>query len=417
MSETEIFIIKAKEVHDDKYDYSKVNYINSQTKVCIICPKHGEFWQTPYRHLEGRNCIKCAAFDRNKLRLSNNKDFIEKAKLIHKHNDGTQIFDYSKVNYSNSSTKVCIIDHRINPVTGNEFGEFWQTPNKHLSGRGNEKYSYVIERGINKRISKIEFIEKAKNVQKHSFDYTNTVINGTGRYLSFVSHDINPITGEEYGKMKQLMSHHLNGVTPKLIKSAENGINRRKTNKQFIFESKKKHGNKYDYSKTNYVKDNQEVCIICKEHGEFWQSPNKHLNYHGCPKCKTSKLQTKVRVLLENNNIEYIEECSRKTLKFIKDYRMDFYLPRYNLVIECQGGQHFYPVKRFGGTIAFELNKFRDKDKFEICKQNGINIVYFSEKKEFKDEYYNSELLNNIYSKENIFFNENSLFNYINNIS
>ena len=41
------FIIRAKEVHGDKYDYSKVEYVNNKTKVCIICPEHGEFWQRP----------------------------------------------------------------------------------------------------------------------------------------------------------------------------------------------------------------------------------------------------------------------------------------------------------------------------------------------------------------------------------
>ena len=56
---TESFIQKAKEIHSDKYDYSKVEYIGSQTKICIICPKHGEFWQRPADHLRGCGCWKC----------------------------------------------------------------------------------------------------------------------------------------------------------------------------------------------------------------------------------------------------------------------------------------------------------------------------------------------------------------------
>ena len=47
---TKEFITRAKEVHDDKYDYSKVVYVNSTTKVIIICPVHGEFPQTPGNH-------------------------------------------------------------------------------------------------------------------------------------------------------------------------------------------------------------------------------------------------------------------------------------------------------------------------------------------------------------------------------
>ena len=56
---TENFIERAKKIHGDKYDYSKVNCTNSYTKVCIICPKHGEFWQRPDKHLRGIGCPKC----------------------------------------------------------------------------------------------------------------------------------------------------------------------------------------------------------------------------------------------------------------------------------------------------------------------------------------------------------------------
>ena len=56
---TEEFIKRAREVHGDKYDYSKVEYVNSRTKICIICPKHGEFWQLPTGHLDGYGCPFC----------------------------------------------------------------------------------------------------------------------------------------------------------------------------------------------------------------------------------------------------------------------------------------------------------------------------------------------------------------------
>ena len=56
---TEQFIEKAQQIHGSKYDYSKVEYINAQEKVCIICPKHGEFWQLPTDHLDGHGCPCC----------------------------------------------------------------------------------------------------------------------------------------------------------------------------------------------------------------------------------------------------------------------------------------------------------------------------------------------------------------------
>lgn len=59
------FIEKARAKHGCKYDYSKVEYINNHTKVCIICPEHGEFWQTPNKHLSGQGCPKCALMPKN----------------------------------------------------------------------------------------------------------------------------------------------------------------------------------------------------------------------------------------------------------------------------------------------------------------------------------------------------------------
>ena len=85
---TEEFIARAKAVHGDKYDYSKMEYVDSQTKICIICPVHGEFWQKPMAHLYGYGCARCGG----SLRLTKN-EFIERAQIIHKGK-----YDYSKSN-------------------------------------------------------------------------------------------------------------------------------------------------------------------------------------------------------------------------------------------------------------------------------------------------------------------------------
>ena len=58
-----------------------------------------------------------------------------------------------------------------------------------------------------------------------------------------------------------------------------------KTKEQFIIEAKEKHGDKYDYSKVEYKKRTENVIILCKEHGEFLQTPSKHLKKQNCPKC------------------------------------------------------------------------------------------------------------------------------------
>ena len=121
-SKNNIFIEKARQIHNDKYDYSKVNYVNSRTKVCIICPEHGEFWQTPHNHLKGYGCAECGK-EKSHLPKITTEDFIAKSKEIH----GNK-YDYSKVCYKTSDTKVCIICA--------EHGEFWQTPSNHMNGSG-----------------------------------------------------------------------------------------------------------------------------------------------------------------------------------------------------------------------------------------------------------------------------------------
>lgn len=111
----EDFIKKSNKIHNNRYDYSLVIYYNMKTKVKIICPDHGIFEQTPNSHLHNkRGCSKCT----NKK--WDNKIFIEKANEIHNNK-----FDYSLVEYINSSTKVKIICKK--------HGVFEQRPALHIN--------------------------------------------------------------------------------------------------------------------------------------------------------------------------------------------------------------------------------------------------------------------------------------------
>ena len=112
------FIKKATEKHNNKYDYSLVDYVKSQTKVKIVCSEHGEFLQAPAKHLWGSGCPRCCC---NVKR--DNETFIKKA--TEKHNNK---YDYSLVDYVYNKVKVKIIcaNH----------GTFEQTPANHLNGQG-----------------------------------------------------------------------------------------------------------------------------------------------------------------------------------------------------------------------------------------------------------------------------------------
>ena len=141
----EEFVMRAKAVHGDKYDYTKTTYKNNKFKITVICPTHGEFEQTPLNHLRGRGCRKCGfdlIHDKNRVLVD---DFIKKTKEVH----GDK-YDYSKVVYKSSREKVCIICP--------EHGEFWQTPSNHLSGRGCRKCG-LIRRSAERRKKKTEEIK------------------------------------------------------------------------------------------------------------------------------------------------------------------------------------------------------------------------------------------------------------------
>ena len=290
----EDFIKKAQQIHNNKYDYSKVKYINNRTKVCIICPIHGEFWQTPHSHLSGCGCCKCKNDKSRQRLLLTTENFINKAIQIH----GDK-YNYSKVNYIGTEDKVCIICP--------EHGEFWQTPSGHLSGYGCTK-CYNERRGANLRDDLTTFISKAQQIYGNKYNYSKV------KYIN--SRTEICIICPEHGEFWQTPNKHLHTKYGCPLCRKEEQV-KNKEKKHFILKNKKQnnekrkynnkfltqeafikdcilvHENKYDYSKVEYVNNHTKVCIICPEHGEFWQTPNKHtISKHGCPVCGGSIILT-----------------------------------------------------------------------------------------------------------------------------
>lgn len=177
---TDSFILKSKDIHGDKYDYSTVSYINSHTKVKITCLIHGIFEQKPYCHLNGEGCRKCSDNLKFQKRRHNNHIFIERAKKIH----GDK-YDYSIVNYKNARTKIEIIcpNHGI----------FKQTTPHHLNGAGcptckSSKGEMIIEKILlenNINYIRQHVFNNCKNIKVLPFDFYlpehNTCIEYDGR--------------------------------------------------------------------------------------------------------------------------------------------------------------------------------------------------------------------------------------------
>jgi len=441
----EEFIRRAREVHKDIYDYSNIEYKNYDTKVCIICPEHGEFWQTPGNHFKGKGCPVCSG----NAKLTT-EEFIKKGK-----EKWGNKFDYSKVKYINNTTKVCIIDENGN--------EFWQTPSNHLSGFDCSK--------VNIRKNTEDFIKNAKLVHGDKYDYSKV------KYVNCKTKVC--IICPEHGEFWQIPNNHLKGQGCNKCAIEKNHRLQRKNTEDFIKNAKIVHEDKYNYSKVEYKNNETKVCIICPEHGEFQQTPYVHLYGCGCPKCAGniqltteefirrakkvykeydySKVEyknnhTKVKIIcpkhgefeITPNSILSGHGCKfcgknyriQETLLYekLKEYfsfeeivhsyyekeilgkqEIDIYFPKYKIGVEFQGIQHFKPTDfaSYGYEKAKQVYKDnckRDLKKLNICKKNSITLLYFSNIKEeiefLGEKIYHEyseiiEVINKIIKKEN----------------
>jgi Protein of unknown function (DUF723) len=288
------------------------------------------------------------------MRKLTTEDFIKKAIEVH----GNK-YDYSLVNYSGCKNKIIIVC----PI----HGEFKQTPDNHLIGNGCY-YCSLLNNAKKLRKPYEEFISIANKIHNNKYDYSrvNYVNNKTKIIINCPIH----------GEFKQTPDKHIslkNGCPKCAIDGRK--ITQTKTLISFIQEAEKIHNNKYDYSKLVYINNKTKVEIICKEHGLFKQTPDNHLKGKGCPICKESKGENKIREFLKNENIIFISQHKFKDCVNIKPLPFDFYLPEYNTCIEYQGRQHYEPIDFFGGANGLNSTLKRDKIKSEYCKENNIKLM------------------------------------------
>lgn len=270
------FIQRAKLIHPDKYDYSKVNYKTNKTKVIITCPLHGDFTQSPESHLRLRGCPECGRASQSALRTKSKEQYIIDAKK--KHGD---FYDYSEVLYINNNTDIIIIC--------SIHGKFKQNPNNHMRGKG----CYNC------------YLEKSSMSQTKSID-------------------------------------------------------------QFKEEATATHKGKYDYSKSIYICNLQELIIICPSHGEFLQMPKVHLRGGGCKKCKDCGYSKLALTWLDK-------------LSYITNMEIQHAGNKGEYVVTLQSGKQYKLDGAYVGEsnkIAFEFNGsfwHGDPRKYDPDKINQIN--------------------------------------------
>jgi len=267
------------------------------------------------------------------------------------------IYDYSKLNYIDINSKITIICP--------EHGEFQIFPRNYLKSKvGCPKCAHKIK-GMNKikKNSKV-FVIKAKDVHKNKYDYSKVEYKGAHNKVCIIC--------PEHGEFWQTPSAHLYGQgcpTCAKIKAKESQI---KNTDWFLKQAKIVHGDRYDYSKSNYKGSFEKIEIICPVHGSFWQTSASHLSGCGCPKCKNksqSELFTRLKCVFFKEHIEY--EASPK---WLNGQFFDIYFPKYNVAIEYNGIQHYEPRDQFGGINEYHKTIERDRLKIQKCKDNNCKL-------------------------------------------
>jgi very-short-patch-repair endonuclease len=209
------------------------------------------------------------------------------------------------------------------------------------------------------RLTTEQFITRSRTIHGDNYDYSKFTYNG--------SKVKGIITYPEHGDFKQLATVHLQGKgCPKCVRMS--------TEKMLIIFGAI-HGAKYDYSKFKYQGYSTKSTIICKTHGEFQQTPYNHKQGKGCPKCKNSKGESKVKQFLDNRRIEYLPEHRFEDCRDKRSLPFDFYIPSKNLIIEYDGKQHFIPYSKFGGTDALLKTQHHDQIKTKYCEDNKIHLI------------------------------------------
>lgn len=277
-----------------------------------------------------------------------------------------------------------------------------------------------------KRLYNKDFIRRARAVHGNKYSYINSRYIGMDRLVA--------ITCPTHGDFKQYARNHLKGHECSKCSRVKTGVKRRLTNKVFLRRALKVHGDRYDYSLAKYTKAKNNVIIICKKHGRFEQTPDKHLSGAGCNECagivrsSNKGFITKANIVhngaYQYNACDYINartkviitcpkhghfimtpnnhlrgkgcrKCNRSTgevavAKILDElglvyhsehvlqyttYRYDFYIPSLGILIEYDGVQHYKPVNIFGGNDMLNKQRLVDASKTELAKLYGMILI------------------------------------------
>ena len=350
-----------KEIHGDKYDLSEFLYINRRTKFILKCKQHGAWQTTLGQIVRGQGCPKCGKSEASNKRRLSFDDFLLQAKKVHGNN-----YNYYKNSYSKISAKTKI--HC--PI----HGDFEQMADAHIRQASGCPECGAVSQSEKRRMNKEDFILKSKAVHGDKYNYSKVAYKNSRENITIIC----PVHGEFYPAPGNFL---LGSGCPKcsLIEQHEK---QKKSVEDFINDSIKVHGDKYDYSEVKYNGGKVFVEIICKKHGAFHQSPNNHQRGNGCPFCNSSKGENQIKLILDNLEVRYFTQHTFDGLVDKRKLKCDFFLPDSNMVIEYNGKQHYEEVIAWGGKES--LNEVQRRDELKRVFLKSVNIklleIHYTEK-------------------------------------
>ena len=273
----------------EKYDYKFVKYKGTRKEIKIFCPKknHGIFKRRPEILFKNRGCFRC-------LKDQDKQKFINKVKKIHSNK-----YDYSLVNYVNYHQNITVICD----VEGH--GHFEVTPDNHNYRKSGCPVCGRLKSSLKKRKTQKKFVTEFRKLFKKK--YSLKKLNYQGAKIPVI------IICKKHGEHITTPDSILQGTNPCFeCGLMERGLKKRSSTDYFIERSRKVHGDKFDYSKSKYIKAKKLIKIICKKHGEFDQLADVHLSGGGCGKCGYETISQKKRNSI-NKVIKILEEKRGKS--------------------------------------------------------------------------------------------------------
>ena len=374
-------------------------YKNNKTYLILKCNKCGNVWNTTCydKFVNGnRACPNCSP-----TKKLSEKEIIENIKKICKEKEYT--FIGFNGTYDGINTKLIL--------KCNKCGEEWSTTTynnlkkkerkSHLCGRKNPSSmpSILNEK---KAIEKINKLLKNSSLEFVSFD-ENEYVGYNKTHVILKCKECGKINNYSYrclfNKNVLCKSCEYNGKFSN--KHATDIINKKCATLNYSFIG-------FDSENGRYNGKDTYLILRCNDCGAEWDTTtfaSFAKNTIKCPGCTNSwKMEKEIEEILRKNGVKFVKQCRNRILPWLTNkisLSLDFYLPDYNIAIECQGRQHFEPVNDFGGEKSYLESLYRDEKKLILCKNNGVKLLYYD------SEHKHTEFLGEkVYNDKNVLIKE-----------